>query len=348
MSTVSRNKKLMNISHRKSSTSAKKLMISASLVAFSIGCLFVSMKVVTKASEPEFHNMGSHAHQSKSDLDTNQKLPLMPEQIANPFNGAQRLTLTGAAEAEALFTKQDYQLANIRHGVAVPAIFASNLPDDLFKQPVEEKIHDFIRLLLPNILMVNEQILKVRNQVELLSKRPTAQLSQQDKAWLMQLGKHYDIKGLDFDELLLHLDVIPVGMALAQGIDESGWGTSYFAIAGNALYGEHLPPGGNHFMRATGAQVKVAAFQSLHQGTAAYIYNLNTAPAYKELRLLRRRLRKEQGLTGFQLVAALSHYSVRGDAYVNNLRSLIDNHQLDAYDKAVIAKGAVKILRFSR
>jgi len=39
------------------------------------------------------------------------------------------------------------------------------------------------------------------------------------------------------DELILHVDTLPPSLVLAQGAEESGWGTSRFAIEGNALFG---------------------------------------------------------------------------------------------------------------
>ena len=34
------------------------------------------------------------------------------------------------------------------------------------------------------------------------------------------------------------MDVIPVSIALAQAAKESGWGTSRFALEGNAIFGQ--------------------------------------------------------------------------------------------------------------
>ena len=40
-----------------------------------------------------------------------------------------------------------------------------------------------------------------------------------------------------YQELMFRVDSIPVTLALAQAIVESGWGTSRFARQGNALFG---------------------------------------------------------------------------------------------------------------
>ena len=37
---------------------------------------------------------------------------------------------------------------------------------------------------------------------------------------------------------MLRIDIIPVSIALAQAAKESGWGTSRFALEGNAIFGQ--------------------------------------------------------------------------------------------------------------
>ena len=36
----------------------------------------------------------------------------------------------------------------------------------------------------------------------------------------------------------MRMDIIPVSIAIAQAANESGWGTSRFALEGNALFGQ--------------------------------------------------------------------------------------------------------------
>ena len=43
----------------------------------------------------------------------------------------------------------------------------------------------------------------------------------------------YKVKG-NVEELKIKMDIIPVSIALAQAAKESGWGTSRFALEGNA------------------------------------------------------------------------------------------------------------------
>jgi uncharacterized FlgJ-related protein len=260
------------------------------------------------------------------------QLPISPEKIHNPYPEVKVTTLNSAQSLIKQFKLHQYQLANVSSTDRIPAFFVENLPSDLNSLPVQEKISGFIRLLLPTIIEVNKRISAVRNDVITLSKQPKSEWSKEETVWLNELMTSYDIKSSRIDDLLLRLDIIPVGMVLAQGIDESGWGTSYFAVNGNSLYGEHLSSKGGKYLSTPGGHVKVAAFDNLFAGTARYMYNLNTTSAYKDLWTLRKKLSREGKLSGYELVESLSHYSTRGDAYVENLQSLIKHHQLDGFD----------------
>ncbi|GIU32060.1 glucosaminidase domain-containing protein [Shewanella schlegeliana] len=264
----------------------------------------------------------------------NQSLPLSPEKIQQPYHKVSVNTLSSAEELIAAFNNNGYLLTAVKQSNRLPSYYVENLPSDLNALPVSQKTSGFIRLLLPTIKAVNERILLIRDELSRLSTKPKSQWSEAEGRWVQTLSESYAIKSGEIDELLLHIDIIPVGMVLAQGIDESGWGTSHFAIAGNNLYGEHLPHDGGKFLTTPGGHVKVAAFSDLYQSTASYMHNLNTTRAYKELRLLRQQLRAQNKLTGYELVQSLKHYSTRGQAYVDNLRALIKHHHLDDFDQA--------------
>ncbi len=259
-------------------------------------------------------------------------LPLPPEQIKQAYPQVAVNTLHSAKELIGVFEQQGYQLEAVKTSKKLPNDYVENLPHDLNDLPVSQKTSAFIRLLLPTIKAVNNRILLIRAELITLLAKPKSQWSPAERDWLQNLADSYAVKSDSISELLLHIDIIPAGMVLAQGIDESGWGSSYFAIAGNNLYGEHLPHAGGKFLTTPGGHVKVAAFDNLFQSTASYMHNLNTTLAYKELRQLRQQLREQDNLTGYELVRSLLHYSTRGQAYVDNLRALIQRHHLDDFD----------------
>ena len=275
-------------------------------------------------------------------------LPISPEKIHNPYPEVKVTTLNSAQSLIKEFKLHQYQLANVSSTDQIPSFFVENLPNDLNSLPVQEKISGFIRLLLPTIIEVNKRISAVRNDVITLSKQPKSKWSQEETVWLNDLMGSYDIKSNNISDLLLRLDIIPAGMVLAQGIDESGWGTSYFAVKGNGLYGEHLSSKGGKYLSTPGGHVKVAAFDNLFAGTARYMYNLNTTSAYKELWTLRQKLRAEGKLSGYELVESLSHYSTRGEAYVDNLQALIKHHKLDNFDNVEFNNTTPIRIRFTK
>ncbi|WP_322805003.1 glucosaminidase domain-containing protein [Vibrio alfacsensis] len=274
-------------------------------------------------------------------------LPLSPEQNAHPYPVERVTQLRSADQLIQTFEQDDYCLKTVLKDNTLPRYFVENLPRDLNHLPVEQKVSGFIRLLLPTIVAVNEQLLEVRKELIQLSQKPSKNWSPEEQRWVGQLRLSYGIKSQDMEQLLLQVDVVPIGMVLAQAIDESGWGTSYFATIGNNLYGEHLSSRGGKYLTTPGGHVKVSAFDNLYAGTASYMHNLNSTRAYKKLWEMRRALRQKHELTGYQLVGSLVDYSTRGEAYVENLRALIKHHDLDRFDHVVLDERRAKLFHFA-
>ena len=59
-----------------------------------------------------------------------------------------------------------------------------------------------------------------------------------EKQWLRQKFLEYKVKKGSVNELKNRMDIIPTSIALAQAAKESGWGTSRFALEGNAIFGQ--------------------------------------------------------------------------------------------------------------
>jgi uncharacterized FlgJ-related protein len=266
-----------------------------------------------------------------------QSLPVLPEHLSNPFGKASKQLLTSAVDLQHLFSRYQYDLEAVYKSKLIPNIFVGNLPSDLNALPVHKKTSLFIRLLLTSVAKVNHSILKVRGEVENLAgkKQQGKKLSKNEITWLADIAADYYCSPEPFSELLLRVDILPAGLVLAQGIDESGWGTSHFARKGNALYGQHL---GNHskgtFLTTPGGHVKVATFDNLYHSTASYIHTINTTKTYSPLRQERAKVRTSDGiLSGHTLAGALGNYSIRGQHYVKTLRWLISHYKLDELDK---------------
>ena len=89
---------------------------------------------------------------------------------------------------------------------------------------------------MPLIVAENERILADREKLTTLAnKKFTTDL---EKQWIRQKILEYKVKKVNLKELLVRMDIIPTSIALAQAAKESGWGTSRFALEGNAIFGQ--------------------------------------------------------------------------------------------------------------
>ena len=97
------------------------------------------------------------------------------------------------------------------------------------------------------------------------------------------------------DALLIKVDKVPVSLALAQAVIESGWGTSRFAYEGNALFGQYVWGDGKGIVpeeRSEDEIHKIKSFKNLKSSVSSYMKNLNSNYHYDEFRLNRYVMRK--------------------------------------------------------
>ena len=136
-----------------------------------------------------------------------------------------------------LFKDVDYDLRKVRNEKLVKPIYFTQFPRDLDNlRSVQLKKETFIKIVLPLIVAENEKILDDRKKLKILSEKKFT--SDIEKQWLRQKLLEYKVKKGDLDQLMLRMDMIPVSIALAQAAKESGWGTSRFALEGNAIFGQ--------------------------------------------------------------------------------------------------------------
>lgn len=141
------------------------------------------------------------------------------------------------------------------------------------------------------------------------------------------------------DQLLYRLDEIPAGLAIGQAAYESGWGTSRFAVEGNALFGQWTYGGEGMAPRQQRKELgdhRIAAFNWPFDSVRGYFLNLSTHPAYEGFRRLRAELRSEgKPLDSVTLADGLISYSERGQEYVDSLKILIRNSGFNLADTAM-------------
>jgi len=212
------------------------------------------------------------------------------------------------------------------------------------KKSITADDKSFMLAFLPKIMDVNKGILSDRNNIIKLKKQftNTGKLSNEEEVFLSKISVKYginsfklddkgdkDVLQIEFNDLLIRVDIIPTKLVMAQAICESAWGKSHFAKNGNNYFGVHcyhkgcgLVPSG-----AKNAGFEVKSYPTVLAGITDYIHILNTCSAYKELRNIRARLRKDnQPLSPLKLADGLSRYSQKGEEYDKILQSLINEY----------------------
>ena len=160
-----------------------------------------------------------------------------------------------ADELAGFFRDVAYTLTDIRQGEAVPPIKVERVPDDLGTKDGNERKALFITALLPVILEVNQRVLAEREQLLYLRDKMASEpmrMSPIERIWLEDLADRYDTPVDKIDELVRRVDIVPPSMAIAQGGIESGWGTSFAARTGNALFGQ-IQAVGRHTVSVPGS-----------------------------------------------------------------------------------------------
>ena len=235
-----------------------------------------------------------------------------------------------------LFDDLGYDLKGVRAGQKVKPIYLTKLPKDLNTLGDTKKKRElFIKIVLPLILDENEKILEDRKKLfKILGKNFN---SVGERVWLKRRFKEYKIDDQDLSKLKIRMDIIPVSIALAQAANESGWGTSRFALEGNALFGQWTwsKKGISPKNKDPDSSHKILQFQILKASVKAYKNNLNTHNAYQEFREVRAQLRQEnKKINGLALTKYLKKYSAIGEKYVAILEDIIEKNSLADFDNA--------------
>ncbi|MCG7496348.1 glucosaminidase domain-containing protein [Vibrio sp. Of7-15] len=216
-------------------------------------------------------------------------------------------------------------------------------PDFSSYADANEKKKAFFDFLRPAVVIENNRILKERQYLLAMSNKlqSSTPVSEKDTSYARRLGKLYHnevpSEGVTrswLDTMLVQVDVIPEALVLSQAANESGWGTSRFAVQGNNYFGQWCYRKGCGLVpssRTEGASHEVAVFESAYQSVHAYFMNVNRNAAYKELREIRLALHDDENTEeklssdqiASQLTAGLSRYSERGEEYVSEIQAMI-------------------------
>lgn len=254
------------------------------------------------------------------------------------------------------YTPEAWQAGNRE----IPRVYLAQIGNNwrVNSQNIEviDKKRIFFRALGPLVLRANELILEDRQRLAEL-KRGRTNLSAakngsgnaEDDAWIRALALRYEVvdeseTAVDparLDELLKRVDAVPTSLVLAQGAEESGWGTSRFAAEGNALFGQWTWGGKGikpKEQREGMGDYRIAAYDAPLESVQAYMLNINTHPSYEALRTARAEMRAEgdEFLSGWELAETLTRYSERGAEYVDSLHTIMRVNHLQPTDEAVL------------
>jgi Bax protein len=243
-----------------------------------------------------------------------------------------------------LFEDVEYDLRTVRYQKKVKPIYFTQFPKDLDEiKDVKLKKDTFIKIVLPLVVAENEKILNDRLKLKkILSKKMT---SDKEKLWLRQKFREYKVKKLNSEELLSRMDVIPVSIALAQAAKESGWGTSRFALEGNAIFGQWTWTGQGiePLEKGKNQDHKILKFPILRASVKAYKNNLNTHKGYIDFREKREKLRKRnKSIKGLELTDTLHRYAQTGKEYTEKLEQIIKQNDLSDFESVQLTNSVIK------
>tara|TARA_B100001027_G_scaffold129842_1_gene89805 strand:+ start:2223 stop:3353 length:1131 start_codon:yes stop_codon:yes gene_type:complete len=237
-----------------------------------------------------------------------------------------------------VFEDDGYTLKQVRKNKLVKPFEVGMLPEEL-KQIESSKIRKdlFIKIVLPLVLSENNRIKRDRTTLfKILNKNNN---TKSEKDWLKKKFKQYGVVSKDLSTLKIRMDIIPVSLAIAQAAKETGWGTSRFAIEGNALFGQWTFSGKG--IKPAGSDKndkhKVATFSVLKASVRAYQRNLNTHSSYKEFRKARAIQRdNDENLNSLELANFLNEYAETGEEYTKTIKKIIQQNSLKDFDNAKI------------
>ena len=250
-----------------------------------------------------------------------------------------------ASTIKQLFKDTNYNLKDVRKNKLVKPINLDLLPEEMkMIENTSQRKNLFIQIVLPLILDENNQIKLDRKKLFIVLNKNNN--SDAEQKWLNMKFKQYGVKNKDLSTLKIRMDEIPVSLAIAQAAKETGWGTSRFALEGNALFGQWTFSGDGIKPKSSDNDKthKVMKFQILKASVRAYQRNLNTHASYKKFRKLRAQSRdNDEKLDSLILADCLDQYAATGDEYTKILKKIILQNSLKDFDEVKLLPTSKKL-----
>ena len=262
--------------------------------------------------------------------------------LNNLENDSVRLS---ASTIKQLFEDTGYNLNDVRKKKLVKPVALTLLPQEIkLIENSKKRKEFFIQIVLPLIIEENNNIKLDRKTLFTIINKSNN--SNSEKQWLENKYKQYGVKSGDLSSLKIRMDEIPVSLAIAQAAKETGWGTSRFALEGNALFGQWTWSGEGLKPKEAkeGEKHKVMKFNILQASVRAYQRNINTHSTYKDFRKARAKLRdNNKPLDSIELSKHLNKYAETGNQYVEVLQKIIKQNKLQDFDDAKLLPASANL-----
>ena len=250
-----------------------------------------------------------------------------------------------ASTIEQLFEDTGYSLKEVREKKLVKPVALTLLPNEIrMIENTKKRKEFFIQIVLPLVLQENNNIRLDRKRLfTIINKSNNSNL---EKKWLQKKYKQYGVPSKDLSILKIRMDEIPVSLAIAQAAKETGWGTSRFALEGNALFGQWTWSGEGLKPKDADKDEghKVMKFNVLQASVRAYQRNINTHSTYRGFREARAKLRdKGEPLDSLILAEYLKEYAETGNQYVEVLQKIIKQNNLKDFDDVKLLPSSIEL-----
>ena len=308
--------------------------------------IILASKEIENNSKSNFEKvLDGEALQKSSEIDEGLNLKNLFDDVFKFDDLPSDTVRLSASTIEQLFKETNYNLKDVRKTKLVKPVRLSLLPNEMkMIESTEKRKNLFIQIILPLSIDENNRIKCNRKKLfSILNKNHN---SKYEKQWLNEKFKQYGVLNKDLSTLKIRMDTIPASLAIAQAAKETGWGTSRFALEGNALFGQWTwsgegikPADADH-----NATHKVMKFKILKSSIRAYQRNLNTHSGYKEFRMARAALRdNRRNLDGLILATYLNRYAESGTEYVKIIKQIIRQNNLTDFDKVKLLPSSIQL-----
>ena len=245
---------------------------------------------------------------------------------------------TKTSDLESFLNQISLNYKNISNLEKLPNFSLLSLPKDLSNvEPTSRRKEIFLSSILPLIVKSNLDILNDRKILcDAIKNNDNKKKEEIAKKYYIDLSK---IEKLMVDNTLIRkIDIVPISLVMAQAAAESGWGTSRFALEGNALFGQWT------WDKSKGIQPKFASdqkaavrkFETLSDSVNSYLSNLNTHVAYSSMRAKRNRnCNQKKLISGYELANWMGNYAITRDEYIKLLRLIIKKNNLVLLDNLI-------------